>query len=248
MSTQTQKETTSTASDFVAEDQETEHFAHGHRKKGTLRDNRAVRIVLTVVLCALFFVSGMFLSSRLNDPFLKPAKSGYLSLNEYVLTDSEGNPVQESSVSQFQDKYTFTFDVFDYSTSRGISAGDSWEKFVSAYGDVYAYEILCDDQRIETEKPITVSAFQSDYIDAGRIDPNQSEIEIRFMTGTDGTGLCYSDHEIMKAADQLDSTPSLLKRIDSRTIRVGRFTLSFVFSPAEEGSSVDFIYSGFDQQ
>lgn len=247
MSYQTKEEAVRTVND-INEEEKTDHQKASKPERTVLKPlDHKLRILLLVVLCAACFGAGSYLGSRIHDPFLKIAKPGYLSLNEYVLNDTDGSPVQKSSVSEFQDMYTFTYAFDIYSTTRGISIGDSWEAFVEAYGDTYAYEITCDNKVLETEKPITVSEFQAAYIDTGRIDLNTSELEVQFMTGTDGSNLCYSDMDMERAKDQKENTPSLLKRMDSNQIRFGRFTLSFVFTSTEDGSTVDFIYSGFHQ-
>ena len=235
------------SADIFSEDHTDSHSAANSQKKELKPATKWLRILIAVVLCVMFFGAGKYLGSRDRNPFLKSAKPGYLSLNDYVLTDTDGSPVQKSSVSEFQDKYTFTFSFDVYTTSRGISVGDSWSKFVNAYGDTYAYEITCDDVKLETDRPLTISEFQKMYVDTGKIDPNVTEIEIEFMTGTDGSNLCYTENDLQRALDQLEQTPSLLKRMDSDNSRIGRFTLSFVFTPTFEGSAVDFIYSGFRQ-
>ena len=241
MSYQTQKQPEYAGNPFE-ESEETAVSAPAPKNKMT----PGLRVTLIILLCAAFFFTGVSLRYRTNDPFAVSADPGYLSLPEFVLRDYEtGEPVQENSLSGFTDKYTYTFSVYNYETSRGIRIGDSWNAFVDAYGDTYINEVSVDGTLFPLDSPMTLQEFHDSCVLGGEVSPYNSEVEITFMTGTDGKNLCYTEMDLLRARDSYAHTPGIMKPVLGEDRRPSRFWLSFQFVPTYEGNSeLDFIYSG----
>ena len=177
MSYQTQKQPEYSGSPFE-ETEEPAVSAPAPKNKMT----PGLRVTLIILLCAAFFFTGVSLRYRTNDPFAVSADPGFLSLPEFVLRDYEtGEPVQENSLSGFTDKYTYTFSVYNYETSRGIRIGDSWNTFVDAYGDTYINEVSVDGTLFPLDSPMTLQEFHDSCVLGGEVSPYNSEVEITFI-------------------------------------------------------------------
>ena len=208
------------------------------------QQSNTLRILAVILISVLCFFAGVFLRTRTGDPFRIAADPGRLPLTEYVLRDcSTKEPVQEYRVSGFRDTYTFTFSIYDYETSRGIKIGSSWNDFVEAYGDVYIYEASSGDTLIHPDTPLTLQEFHDTYVKSGQMDPAAADLEITFMTGTDGRHLYYTDGDMLRAKNNYEHMPGIFKPVLEEDERPSRFWLEFSFVP-KDGGTLDFIYSG----
>ena len=225
-------------------------------KKTAAKKQNPLFIVFAVFMCLICLYFGNYLRLHANRLENQNVRDGYLSPTEFVLIDSEtGEPVQKLSTKDFQSQYTFTYGINEYETSRGLKPGDSWYTFAETYGDTIAQEIRCKQTNgTETEvltcQDMTIREFQNQYINTGRVDPDNAEIDVYFRIGTDGKNLYYSEKDMQRAADQYENSPRILHPLTTKPDQMGFYVLHFSFETdvidSESGSVLGFLASSFE--
>ena len=225
-------------------------------KQTAAKKHSPLFIVFAIFMCLICLYFGNYLRLHTNLLENQNVKEGYLSPSEFVLIDTETKePVQKLSTKDFQSQYTFTYGIKEYETSRGIKPGDSWYTFSDAYADTIAQEIRCErkngsEKEVLTYQDMTIREFQTEVIDKGLIDPDNTEIDVSFRIGTDGKKLYYSEKDLQRAADQYEDSPKILHPLSDGPDQMGFYVLHFSFEKdiidSDSGSVLGFLSSTFE--
>ncbi len=214
-------------------------------------------IIGIIFACILFLGAGHYL--RNSTLFMeKRTVDHYLPVEEYVFVDQDsGEYVQNVRTLKFDNKYIYDGRSSYLMTSRGLKPGDSWEKFVEEYGDLYADTIYTnpigengytkyDPDSVNIYDPMLVKDFDEQYVKTGIVDPEEMSISVNFRVRTDGVTLYYTEAEFDRLRDSYYDHP--FRHLSSYP-ELNEFNLSFEFEPAiyggRDSTGLDYISSSY---
>ncbi len=195
---------------------------------------RAAAVFLAALLGfgsrAVYRGSTLFLNDRTD--------SRYLPIEEYVLYEN-GKQTQNVRTLRFKDiSVVAYYDTGEFTTSRDITIGDSWDAFVEAYGDVrydYIGYFPVDDGNFYdysryqyADDTLTVREFDEKYVRSGLVDPDTNIIDVSFSTEYMGNEVFYTNEEWYR---NLDTYYSDWNEVNRSYPRRGYFSLYFEFIP-----------------
>ncbi|MBQ9153255.1 MAG: hypothetical protein IJ130_05540 [Solobacterium sp.] len=244
MSTQKQEEQR-----FDAFAEEEESVSRPHTAKRTVKKetkqpakNRKYYMRLFWSLLAVTLLGyGVRAGYRNSTLFLEHTeKEGYLPVDEYVLY-RDGEPLENVRSLRFDGDYIWYGDEDGKETSRGISAGDSWQDFVEAYGDCHYDYLYWQEKTVGSDgvthysdsqyapDGLTVREFDERFVQTGEVDIAKHEIGVNFSVEYVGNELMYSQKD---QYDSLDRVYTTWNDLNHSYPRQGSFDLRFTFIPA----------------
>ena len=167
-----------------------------------------------------------------------------LPLNEYLLLDENGNKEGSLMNPFYEGDWYYYGDEAPHYTTRGITAGDSWDDFVREYGNYTAYSIsIYPEEYIPyDEQPddyydthyfyyMNVAEFDREYIQSGKVDLSENEIYVDFSVYVYGRHTAYTENEYDTILDLHYSNNMPDGSIFDPQLQ--RYTLEFTFGPKD---------------
>ena len=172
------------------------------------------------------------------------APEGYLPLEEYLYLDEDGN-THGSLMNPFYEGDWFYYGEGDqYTTTKGITVGDSWNDFVEAYGEYRAYSIsvLPEESIPWDEQPddyydthyfdyMSIAEFDREYIQSGKVDLSENTIYVEFVVYVHGRTVAYTEKDYERILDE--HYGNNMPNGSVLDPRLQRYCLEFTFSPKE---------------